>query len=141
MMYQRTSRDNVLAARLEASILRLLCCSGKQTPISLQRSSGHCGNAGPRHLGNTGRQANGKPSGQGHRLAACCVATAATHLALLAHTVDLLVHLCPVMEAHLTRSGDCPGDTGRVPRANAGDLQKDVESIFTFLETVQLVAL
>lgn len=43
-------------------------------------------------------------------------------LILLAHPVHLLVHLCSVVEAHLTRASHSPGDTGWMPGTNAGNL-------------------
>lgn len=42
---------------------------------------------------------------------------------LLANPVHLLVHLCSVVEAHLTRASNCPGDTGWMPGTNAGNLK------------------
>lgn len=42
---------------------------------------------------------------------------------LLAHPVHLLVHLCSVMEAHLTRASNCPRHTSWMPGTNAGNLQ------------------
>jgi len=45
-------------------------------------------------------------------------------VALLADTktVDLLVHLCAVVEAHLTSTGDSPCDMGRMPSTNTSNL-------------------
>jgi len=51
-----------------------------------------------------------------------CAALVAV-LILLAHPVHLLVHLCSVVETHLTRASHCPGHTGWMPRTNAGNLQ------------------
>jgi len=50
-----------------------------------------------------------------------CAALVAV-LVLLAHPVHLLVHLCSVVETHLTRASNCPGHTGWMPCTNAGNL-------------------
>ena len=43
-------------------------------------------------------------------------------LILLANPVYLLVHLCSVVETHLTRASYCPGDTGWMPGSNTSNL-------------------
>ena len=43
-------------------------------------------------------------------------------LASLPNLIDLLVHLCPVVESVLTRTGHCPRHTRWMPCANAGNL-------------------
>lgn len=49
-------------------------------------------------------------------------ATLVALLILLAHPVHLLVHLCSVVESHLTRASHCPGHTGWMPCSNTGNL-------------------
>ena len=43
-------------------------------------------------------------------------------LILLANPVHLLVHFCPVVEAHLARASHGPRDTRWMPGTNAGNL-------------------
>ena len=60
---------------------------------------------------------------------------------LLAHSVHLLVHLCSVMEAHLTRASHGPGDTGWMPGTNAGNLHMQSAISFRLSPTVKLEAM